>query len=178
MKPIVLACLLTAASPAVAACPWADDADMANALSDSRWQVEATRGMRVESMGAQFSVSLVAELDPMVLTIGPLLRGNTLDDLRLYLTLVDPDTVENGKINAGSNTFEMGPQRTDGSPCANADLSALVLAADPESRFLETWMTLHAESRSRFVGILKVRGETSTNGVGAGLYQVTATPLD
>lgn len=168
------ACLTTTAA---ADCGWSNDADMANALSDSHWQITTLRGMEVaEPPGSDmWQVSLVPEMLTLDLTIGPALKDNLLGERDVTVTLFPPSDAVGAELTIGNSTFNTPFPSLADTQCATADLSALRIATDARWA-LDTWVMLRAASPDRLIGILKIAGPYATNGVGAAIYLVEATP--
>lgn len=175
MKWVASLAMTLLAAAAAADCPWDDDAAMATALSDTRWHIKSMSGMRVQQDEQRMSVSLVAELDDLSLFVGPFLQDTRLGDRRATLTLIGAHEVEDARLKTGRHEMVMPFPEVDGTPCGTTDLSMLLLATD-HSRHLDTWMMLRAADDKRLIGVMKIAGARSTNGVGAGIYRVEATP--
>ena len=178
MKLTTLSLMIVLAAPASAQCGWSNDGDMANALAESNWQITAKRGIRVEKAvkPGTAQVSLVAELPETVLSVGQVLRGATLNDTKVALTLVGPEQATTGTIKAGRTTVNIQFPEIETTPCGSSELSAILISSDID-RPMGARLMLRATQTDRFIGLLQVSGATGLYSVGAALYSVEATLL-
>ncbi|MFQ6551983.1 hypothetical protein AAD018_006505 [Aestuariibius insulae] len=110
---IAFAC--DAVAQSTESCPWADDAELANHLSDTAWHLQIERGTRIEGSTARLNLPR----REASFTIGAFLSGSSIDDVAVDLRLIAPsDAIE---YERGRNTFAFG--LAEDTPCRDGDLS-------------------------------------------------------
>ncbi len=96
-------------------CPWVDDAELANHLSETDWHLQIERGARIEGTTARLNLPR----REASFAIGAFLRDASIDGLAADLRLVGPaDAIE---YERGLNTFAF--QLDDDTLCRNEEIS-------------------------------------------------------
>ena len=177
MRAFLQALLICMASSGAADCAWTDDGIMATALLNSQWQLTTAQGYRVDAVGKQTHVKLVPEIQKFSLSFDETLRHASVGRKTFDLTVADPSVATDGSLEVGRHSFVTRFPTLDGAPCETSDLSALHFTTNSDHWRMDTWLILRAYSETKLVGLIRIVGNRSANGVGAGLYAVEARPF-
>ena len=172
---LCLALALFVASPSLADCPWQDDADRANALSDSRWQLTSKGAYRVRD------TTLRMDKTPrsLELVIGPVLRDVSVDGTSVELKLASLQLPETHTVDLGRNKVTFGYPDLSGAACVARELSMLRAIGQTriDGRMATLTLDLWPASATRLAGLMRVERIDAFNRLHARYETIEASPL-